>query len=635
MSDAKVTVTADLSDFKHEFALANQFAEARLKETRDATRRHMASAAGHVGASTDAMSGAVERAASLMGGAFGDVADIVLDLGGRMGGLVGPVGAVAAGVAGLAYASLQAASYADEAAGRLEDLGLAAQLPADARQSVDDYREATASLRIETDQLAVQMAGPLLDALTNVSNMLTGMIGTAGRVGDAFSGLGTVVDRVKSVAENEMVADVGGGIANGVLTGLTGGLAKPLLDYIVKPAIEQVVELGDTQAEVNANNVAIAEMGKKYADQAAQAFADANGVAADAKRAADAARAAEKEHAEALRESAKAAAEKKKELEELAKAQLEAELYLRRELQRRQQDDAALTDRLAAGEATFAANTATVGATSAGLSDLSGLVDGLGPQIGIAAAKGMLPILTGGGAGALGAIGAAGPVGAALVAVTQIPSVIEGIDNTLDELTDTFRNLPDALRTALGETLPDILRDLPDLVGAVLDLLVDLPLILAEVLPEILTELIAAIPSILARAIETLPAMLATVFYELPKAFAMAIADALNPFSSGPDGDRNILGTNLTARGGRRVFGWDLPEFSRGTSEITRTGLAVVHRGEEIRRAGEGRSGGGGRLASAPVIHVYGSDPREVVRQLREILGGDYGASYGLGERLP
>lgn len=596
MSVATVTLTASTADFRREIAEAAARAAQQLREIGDSARRHMGAAFGHVRASAGEMSSAVERAASLMGGAFGDTADIVLDLGGKMGGLLGPIGLATAGVAGLGYASVQLAGYADEAARRLEAAGLAAMIPAESQASLDRYREGTAALRTEADLLAVTMGGPLLDAIGDMSLALTGL---AEKASDVTTPLGTI--------RGALAETFGSGAGRVMLAISTGGASE--LARAFSGAAESAVEAGEAISAARTEEAGAA----KAAEEAAKREASAR----------DQATKATTRQAAAVRSEAQA-------ISAVSDA-LADELAQRRALQAAQARDAAETARIASAEATLAQNAAQVGATSAGLTDLMGLVDAAGSQIGIAAAKGLLPILTGGGAGVLGAVGAAGPVGAALVAVTQIPSVIEGIDDTLDDLTQTFQDLPDLLRSALTETVPDILRDLPDLVGAVLDVVVDLPVILAEAIPEVLAGLISAIPEILAGVIEGFGQWLRTLFFDLPKAIAQAIGDALNPFSRGPEGDRNFLGTNLTAQGGRRLFGIDLPEFSRGTSEITRTGVALVHRGEEIRRASEPRSSG----RTAPVINVYGPDTREIVRQLREHLGGDYGPTYGLGDDLP
>jgi hypothetical protein len=264
--------------------------------------------------------------------------------------------------------------------------------------------------------------------------------------------------------------------------------------------------------------------------------------------------------------------------------------------------------------------------------------------------------LSGGASGAIGGLGAAGPVGAAIAAVVTLPDVLRGIDDTIGGLVGMFEDLPAALTTALEETVPAILESIPQLVSAVLQAAIEIPGIVLEAIPEIVAGLVGMLPDLISGLVdavvklgqEVLSSMLSGgLFVAIGEGVWNALNDMLNgvpqkiaeailrvfepllkPFR---DKEGRFLGTDLRAEGGRSLFGIELPSFARGTSEITRTGVAVVHRGEEIRRPGQARTGG-----AAPVIHVHGAtDVREVVRQVRAVLGGDYGPSYGTGEVLP
>lgn len=657
MSDASVTISADLSEFRHEFAIANQFAEQRLKQTANVADREferlegavggrMKGASGHVGANAEKMSSAVERAASLMGGAFGDVADIAIDLGGKMGGLVGPIGLAAGAVAGLGYAAVQLAGYADEAAKRLEAAGLAAMIPPAAQESLDRYRDGTQTLRNEVDLLAVSLGGPLLDAIGNASFALAGL-------GDGFDRALAPIGAIQGA-----IGGVGGGVAStiggNILAGLTAG--GSLVAGALSDAIEGAVASGEQIGEVQ----------RDTAEATAQTVAWVDREAA-ARRAVEEARAAETAQAE----TATRVRRTEVALQAATVEGLSGELDARRALQAQRAADAAAEAaylrQMAAADDAGALASAQSASAAAGLPALGAGVDALGGKIAGAALQGILPMLSGaGGAGSvMGLVGAAGPIGAGIAAVVKLPEIVDGLAGTIGGLANMLEDLPDALTTALTETIPDLLAEgIPRIVGAVVEAVASLPGVIVEAVPaivaslftmlptlvtEIIDGLVAALPDLLVAALKMAissiflggPFTLAIVegIYEglkglfdmLPQGIADAIAKVFERVTDplrGPEG--KFLGTDLTAEGGRSLFGVDLPSFARGTNEVTRTGLAVVHRGEEIRRSGMARG-----AAAAPVIHVHGPDTREIVRQIREVLGGDYGPGYGLGEVLP
>jgi hypothetical protein len=270
-------------------------------------------------------------------------------------------------------------------------------------------------------------------------------------------------------------------------------------------------------------------------------------------------------------------------------------------------------------------------------------------------------LLAGGSSGAMGALGSAGPVGWVIAAIVALPDVIDKLADVVGGITDMFETLPERMSVALGETLPDMIAGVGDMIGAIVQAAFDLPNVIMDALPEIVSQITQLVPNLIGDLIDRFSEEFGELFADgihtlfgggvtdaivkglwdgvndafndFPEKIAKAIGEWLSkvatPFK---DKQGDVLGTNLTAEGGRRLFGVDLPSFDRGTSEITRTGLARVHRGEEISRKGEGRSRSGGM---APVINVYGPDTRELVRQIRELLGGDHGAGYGLGDTLP
>lgn len=675
---AKVTLTVDDAGWKHDFALATQFANERLKEMAREAKTQTKTAATEVTNATGSMRAATERAASIMGGAFGDVADIVFDLGEKVtsaGGGVGSLGAIAGGavvgVAALGYAAAQLADYAEEAAQRLEEAGHAARIPSEAQDSLDRYREGTSTLRTETDLLAVSLSGPLFDAIGDLSFAMSGLLarmdeartavtGVVGAGTDAAETLLRVTKRFGTFGVTDVIDLVNGAIEAKITVGERLGEILETEEEMAKKGTEYA------EREAKARAAAAEDLGKAVVDAAekasdeqlkhAQKLGDQivrEAEEAERKKLAAQKAAYEKANAEAVA-AARKRAQMLADLEAEMQAEADAEAQRTRDYYNNENDKAL---KIAASVAELGPAAAPLGSldTSGSAGAISG---GSGGIVG-GALKGLSAA---GGDGVMVALATTGPVGAAIATLVSLPGIFDGLLNTVDELVGTFTELPSEIGRTLTETIPDILGGLGDLVTSIVGAALDLPGILMDAVPELVSSIVQVIPNLIGDLVtmfaEKLPQMFADgiefllsgglygaiasgvwdalneVLNDLPQKIAdklgEALSDLLTPFK---DKEGRVLGTDFTAEGGRSLFGWDLPSFDRGTSEITRTGLSMVHRGEEITRASQA---GRGRLSAAPVtINVHGGDVREIVRQLREHLGGDYGPTFGLGESLP
>jgi hypothetical protein len=148
---------------------------------------------------------ASKQALSLMGGAFGQIGQVAIELGGKLGAVAGPAGIAAAGIAALgigavagAKALVGIAEAADAAAKRLVDAGRAAELPPGALESIEAYRVATADLRAELDRLTVVLG-------SDVAKEITGAIQLYFDVRDAVEAARAKV--AEFTAGNELLAD--------------------------------------------------------------------------------------------------------------------------------------------------------------------------------------------------------------------------------------------------------------------------------------------------------------------------------------------------------------------------------------------------------------------------------------------
>jgi hypothetical protein len=142
-----------------------------------------------------------EKTASMLGGAFGDVGDVVFDMGSKLGAIGGPAGIAVAGVAALALGAAGAASAiddfiasADDGIERLKDISGSKPIPPDTIQALDEYRQASlgaeaaaATLRVEVAGLASAAFAPAANYAAGLGSALVELLPSANAVKDAVA----------------------------------------------------------------------------------------------------------------------------------------------------------------------------------------------------------------------------------------------------------------------------------------------------------------------------------------------------------------------------------------------------------------------------------------------------------------
>lgn len=568
---------------------------------------------------------AVKKSMALMGGSFGKLGEVAFELTGKVSGAAGAIGAAGSAAAlavvaigAMAYAGVQLAAAAFEAGERLEKAGLQAMIPEEAQESLDRYKDGTTALRNSADLLTVTLGGPLLDAVGNLSLGLSGLISKLSDVKVGFDDAKPAAGSFQQVA-----TDVFGAFHNVVNAGTFGLLEG------VETAVDGLVTEGEAVADVQQAVAEKSEEAKKAADEEAKAV----------KKAADDQERLAKELNDAIIADTKAMYAQQEKMR-VANYTNAAALGAKAAA-----DAKALAERMADMQPTIEAaeNIDFSGSASALSGGGAGIIGG--------AVKG---VAAGGAGAAMSLVGAAGPVGAAIAAVVALPDIIDQIAGTVDGLVDMFEAFPEKLSKALTDTLPGIIEAIPDLVTAIVEAVIALPGIIMEMVPELVSSLTALVPTLIGDVItslaENLPTMLADglssllsgglygailkgvwdgmneALNGLPDKIAEAIGKLLAPLTKPfKDKEGDFLGTDLrAAKGEKKLFGLDVPFFDTGTPRIQRGGLAVVHEGEEIRKAGGGRSTG------SPInVTVVADSPREMIRQMQSLLG-----PYGLGETL-
>lgn len=131
-----------------------------------------------------------EMASKLGGSTFGPIADTLTGLGEKFGALSETIGPVGVAVAGMAVAAAAGATVlyetgkaafalADAAVAaekHLTDLGLATMIPAQSRQSLDDYQKSQDRLGVAVDTLTVALGSELAPGLAEIIDTTTAAI---------------------------------------------------------------------------------------------------------------------------------------------------------------------------------------------------------------------------------------------------------------------------------------------------------------------------------------------------------------------------------------------------------------------------------------------------------------------------
>jgi hypothetical protein len=203
------------------------------------------------------------KVAGMLGGAFGDVADIVFDVGERLSGATAILGTMgtgaavaAAGLVAVGVAATQIAAAADAAAKRLVETGHAAQIPAEALASLERYRDGTSSLRTETDVLTVSLGSDLAAAVGDVAARFALMLDTIDRGRALLREFTDVVDGYVSPVLRGVMAITSGGssellrFANQwVDTGATAVTEANKIEAAAKTAADAVGQLTEVQRQ--------------------------------------------------------------------------------------------------------------------------------------------------------------------------------------------------------------------------------------------------------------------------------------------------------------------------------------------------------------------------------------------------
>lgn len=522
------------------------------------------------------------KAAQKMGGAFGDTYEVVAEILGPLATMGGTVATLAAGaaaaalaVAGLAVATKALTDAGVAAAAELQAMGH--EVDGTKLAALNGYTAATTALGVRWKELQVTIGAELAPALTKLATALAVVVDGIDR---AYAATTAVREEIQFWTR-VIVALVSLG---------TSELARWMTDYDVAATSAA----NATQKWADAlNNVAAASQKAAAANSEITARQD-EAAGAWQQRLAD-----ERARAVAARAAARSAALLD------ATTQPVPVGFHRSEFQQ-------------------------------GMQPLMGTMHGTGMPVGGIQGQDPVPVdikdvdsvaadrlgqalgaLRGGMTG-LGAL--AGPWGALIAAAIEI---LPKIDQVTDDLMQTVldfpkdfgdafirmqENLPGyiaegvesfAQAIALGPTLVAALHEAtPVLIGAILQAVLEAPVIIVEALFESFKQLW--------ESIKNLPA---------------AIAKALTDFGNKAGDALGIhMGREAKAKGEREFFGIRFDRFAMHGGVVTQSGMAMVHKGERIGPSG-GRRGGGGGSVTINVGTVVSSNPERFVEQLQSLLG--------------
>lgn len=191
MSDATIKIGADTSDFRNDVSLAASFADRHLKGMADGVKKHSGAATASASASFSSLQRVAEKSAGMMGGAFGDVADVIFDVAGgisesssAIGSLGVAAGVGAAGLAAVGIAAVGGASAihsmimgAEALQARLGEISGSEPLPPEAAAALDDYRQTALGAEAASSGLQVRLAALAADAFEPAMAAAGGLLG--------------------------------------------------------------------------------------------------------------------------------------------------------------------------------------------------------------------------------------------------------------------------------------------------------------------------------------------------------------------------------------------------------------------------------------------------------------------------
>lgn len=248
-------------------------------------------------------------------------------------------------------------------------------------------------------------------------------------------------------------------------------------------------------------------------------------------------------------------------------------------------------------------------------------------------------VLGGLGSGSLGGLlssVAGGPIGVLVAAIADIgPHIDDAINSNLSMLlrfgpdtADAIDSLLTNLPTTLGRVLPAIIVNLLSrtAVDIAVSVLANLPGLLLSVLEGLFLrlpiELAQSFGELFDRLMNEFPDELARSFFSGWSLVRQDIGAVLDFLQKPGNAVGDALGIHLGAQAEeKRFLGIRIPSFDRFQDShgvVTRSGLAMVHKGESI----GGRVGGSGGGVTIGAIHLHGvQDVDELVRQIRRRLG--------------
>jgi hypothetical protein len=312
-AEANVSLRIELRDLKRDLAQVPELTgreaklmvnrlEAAYKNSERAAKKAFKATSKSAKVSFDDISRIGERTGSFLGGTFGEMSELALEFTADLGRAAGGMGALAGGatLAGGAVAIAGAATvlmgvqlvalvgYAAEAADRLEEAGLAAIIPTEAQDSIDDYTEASGRLANAASVLLVVVGSKLAPSLTDAADTTVRAIDKALELEEAW----------------ERVAGAGLQVARVIVA------AGTLLSSEAAIAVASNIEWADSTEDVLAKYEGVSEEAEKAAEEAEKAaakIAEAE-AKADIKAAQEHERAAERR----AKASAKASADARK-----------------------------------------------------------------------------------------------------------------------------------------------------------------------------------------------------------------------------------------------------------------------------------------------------------------------------------
>lgn len=223
---------------------AREAARAQERAAREATRAAELAAKEQ----TQGWVGVGKKVSELAGGPFSQLGQVVFELIPNAGKATTALGSVAVagaavaatavGIAAVGIVVVKLANAAVDARDRLIEAGLAAEIPAEARASIDEYVGATVDLRNEWDLLIVSLgagvSGPLADVVTVLSAGLEAFRYVRDEtilVDAAWKNWVNSVENSHPVAAVAVAALNGLGVAAEYLRGATEDLTDSQLDY--------------------------------------------------------------------------------------------------------------------------------------------------------------------------------------------------------------------------------------------------------------------------------------------------------------------------------------------------------------------------------------------------------------------